>query len=334
MALTASRWRCEEPEDFQVEELPLYAPAGEGGHTFVRIEKRLRTTEEVARDLARAAGVRSAEVGYAGRKDRMAIATQWLSVPGLDPSRALAISLPGVRVLEAVRHPHKLRTGQLRANRFSCLLRDLEDARCDLVRERLRDAEERGLPNPFGAQRFGRDGDNVQRGLALLGEGRVSGGRRAARFLVSAVQAAVFNDVLEARAQPLEAVETGDVALRHDSGGRFVVIDAALEAPRARAFEISATGPIFGHKVLSPEGLPGELERRVLASYGIDPDALPRLPGVRLRGSRRAFRVRPQAPQVQREGPHLRVDFTLLPGCYATLVLEALVGAHVLGGGE
>ncbi|MGE4653219.1 MAG: tRNA pseudouridine(13) synthase TruD [Myxococcota bacterium] len=334
MSLPASQWRCEEPDDFQVEELPLYAPAGEGGHTFVRIEKRLRTTEEVVRDLARAAGVRSAEVGYAGRKDRMAIATQWLSVPGLDPSDALAISLPGVRILEAALHPHKLRTGQLRANRFSCLLRDLEDARCDLARARLGDAEERGLPNRFGAQRFGRNGDNVQRGLGLLREGRVSGGRRAARFLVSALQAAVFNDVLEARAQPLEVVESGDVAQRHDSGGLFVVTDAAQEAPRARAFEISATGPIFGHKVISPEGLPADLERRVLAGYGIDPDALPRLPGVRLRGSRRAFRVRPEGAQVQREGPHLRVDFTLLPGCYATLVLEALLDAGLPGGGE
>ena len=99
MSLSARPWRCEEPEDFQVEELPLYAPAGEGGHTFVRIEKRLRTTEEVARDLARAAGVRSAEVGYAGRKDRMAIATQWLSVPGLDPSRALAIGKNNTKII-------------------------------------------------------------------------------------------------------------------------------------------------------------------------------------------------------------------------------------------
>ena len=45
------------PEDFCVDEVPLYSPTGEGEHTFVRIEKRLRTTEEVARALARAAGL-------------------------------------------------------------------------------------------------------------------------------------------------------------------------------------------------------------------------------------------------------------------------------------
>ena len=206
MSQSESRWFRVEPEDFRVDEVPLYEPTGEGTHTFVRVEKRLRSTEEVARALARKAGVRAAEVGYAGRKDRMAVTTQWLSVPNLDPAGAMEISLPGIAVLEAVRHPHKLRTGQLRGNRFSCLLRDVTDARCEAARARLEQAVERGFPNRFGSQRFGRNGDNLRRGLALLHGERISGGRRAARFLVSAVQAAVFNDVLAARPLPLRVL--------------------------------------------------------------------------------------------------------------------------------
>ena len=65
--------RFASPEDFRVEEIPLYAPAGEGEHTFVRVEKVGRTTEEVARDLARAAGVAPRDVGYAGRKATVAV---------------------------------------------------------------------------------------------------------------------------------------------------------------------------------------------------------------------------------------------------------------------
>jgi len=53
-----------DPEDFVVEEIPAYAPSGAGGHTFVRIEKRGRTTEAVARELARVAGVRPGDVGF------------------------------------------------------------------------------------------------------------------------------------------------------------------------------------------------------------------------------------------------------------------------------
>ena len=37
------------PEDFVVDEIPSYAAQGTGPHTFLRIEKRLRTTEEVVR---------------------------------------------------------------------------------------------------------------------------------------------------------------------------------------------------------------------------------------------------------------------------------------------
>jgi len=170
--------------------------------------------------------------------------------------------------------------------------------------------------------------------LALLRGERVSGGRRAVRFLVSALQAAVFNDVLAAREEPLDVLQTGDVALRHDSGGLFVVTDVAREAPRARAFEISATGPIFGQRVSSPEGAPALRERGVLASYGVDPDALPRVPGVRLRGSRRALRLRPDVLRLEREGGHLRVDFELPPGGYATLLVEGLLAVEADGSSE
>src|SRR5205814_2114842 len=82
-----------------VEELPAYAPAGEGAHTFLHVEKRALTTEQMAQAIARALGVPRAEVGVAGQKDRQAVTRQWISVPGVDPERALALSLDGIRVL-------------------------------------------------------------------------------------------------------------------------------------------------------------------------------------------------------------------------------------------
>ena len=38
-------------EDFFVEELPLYAPSGAGEHLYLTIEKRGRTTPEVAKEI-------------------------------------------------------------------------------------------------------------------------------------------------------------------------------------------------------------------------------------------------------------------------------------------
>jgi tRNA pseudouridine13 synthase len=314
------------PEDFVVDEQPLYAPSGAGAHTFVRVEKRLRTTEAVARDLARAAAVRAQDVGYAGRKDRAAVATQWFSVPGLAPEAALDLPLENARVLEAVRHPHKLRTGHLRGNRFAIRLRGVgADSRARGA-ARLAEITARGLPNRFGVQRFGRAGDNAERARAFCaGELRVRD-RRDARFLVSAWQAEVFNAALAARETPLDALERGDLAMRHDSGGAFLVEDPEQERDRALAFEISATGPVFGPRMTWPGGAVAQRERAVMTAHGLDPDAL-HLPGVRARGARRALRVRPDAARLDAEGDDALLCFELPSGSYATVLVEELFGS-------
>ncbi len=312
-----------EPEDFRVDEVPLYAPTGEGEHTSVRVEKRLRTTEDVARALARAAGVRPRDVGYAGRKDRVAVTTQWFSVPGLDPTRARDLTLAGARVLEAARHGHKLRTGHLSGNRFRIAV-DGGDAA--VARARIEALVRDGLPNRFGGQRFGRDGRNPERARRVLAGEAAGGDRRSARFLISALQAQVFNAVLAEREPPLSRLEAGDVAVKHDSGGLFVVDDPAVEQPRADTFEISPTGPIFGTRRRSPDGMLTERERAILSRFGIDPANLRAPRGIPLRGARRPLRVRPDEVQVLATPRGVEVRFTLPPGSYATVLLEEVFG--------
>ncbi len=317
------------PEDFVVVEEPLYPPAGEGGHTFVWIEKRGLTTEQLARALASVCGVAPGAVGYAGRKDRHALTRQWLSVPDLEPERALELELPEARVLEAHRHRHKLKTGQLRGNRFEIVLRGRGEADLATARRRAAELTRRGLPNRFGAQRFGRAGDNAERGRALLAGGAPPRDRRHARFLLSALQSEVFNAVLDDRGDAYDGVESGDLARVEASGGLFWVEDADRERPRAEAFEISATGPIFGTRMRAPRGGAGERERQLLASWGIpEPDAM-RLPrGLRAKGARRPLRVRPRELEVSPLAgePGLRVRCGLPSGAYVTVLIEALVG--------
>jgi tRNA pseudouridine13 synthase len=323
-----------EPEDFQVEELPLYPASGAGEHTFVRVEKQLRTTEEVARALAQAAGVRTRDVGYAGRKDRRAVATQWLSVPRLEPQRALRLEIDGVRVLEAIPHGHKLRTGQLRGNRFKIAVREVDAGDCEAAQGRLAEICRTGMPNYFGAQRFGRDGGNAAHGRRLLrGELRLKD-RRQARFALSALQAAVFNDVLAARPLPLDQLECGDVARLHLTGGSFVVEDLEREQPRATAFEISPTGPIFGNRVIEPAGDVAARELAALESHGLRPPELTPPPGIRMRGSRRPLRVRPVDARIRdRSNQGFWLDFELPPGSYATVLLRTVLGEEPRVGG-
>ena len=315
------------PEDFVVEEIPLYEPSGQGAHTFVWVEKRLQTTEQVARDLARLAGVPARDVGYAGRKDRVAVTRQWFSLPGLDPARALDLELAGARVIRAESHPHKLRTGHLKGNRFEIVLREVDGGALARARAAMEEIFREGLPNRFGAQRFGRAGSNVEAARRLLRGEPARVDRRSARFLISALQAAVFNEVLCRRPLPLSRVERGDVARRVDSGGLFVVEDEAIENDRAARFEISATGPIFGLRVTLPQGAVAEREAAALEALGLPPLGELRPPrGIRLRGARRPVRVPLAELDMKPDGDRLELRFELPAGSYASVALEELFG--------
>ena len=67
------------PEDFCVEEIPSYAPAGEGEHLYVFFEKRGLNTPDAVRAIAQQIGARSDEAGWAGLKDRQAVTRQGVS---------------------------------------------------------------------------------------------------------------------------------------------------------------------------------------------------------------------------------------------------------------
>jgi tRNA pseudouridine13 synthase len=322
-----------EPEDFVVVEEPLYPTSGEGDHTFLYVEKRGRTTEQVARELARVGQVSARDVGYAGRKDRHAVTRQWFSLEGVEPERALDFDLQGAKVLEARRHGHKLKTGHLRGNRFEITLRREGECEIESIQKRADDLVRRGMPNRYGEQRFGRTGDNALQARKLLEGGPPPRDRRAARFLISALQSEVFNAVLDERADAFDRVELGDLARVEESGGLFWVDDLDREGPRAEAFEISATGPIFGKKMRSPVGQVARLERDVFDRFGLPSDlsrlSLPR--GIRARGSRRPLRIRPEGLEVLplTDGGGLRVQCGLPSGAYVTVLLELLVGSVI-----
>jgi tRNA pseudouridine13 synthase len=323
-------------EDFEVTELPLYEPCGEGDHCFVFVEKRGRTTEQVAATLARAVGVPTREVGYAGRKDRHAVTRQWFSVPLRAGSGFPQLAEDGVRVMTASRHRHKLRTGQLAGNRFRLVLRELSAAAADRAAARLTELSRFGFANRFGAQRFGRAGDNARAGEQLWRRGAARGrDRRAARFLLSALQSDVFNEVLARRGELLPDADAspgtraidrllrGDVAVVHRSGGPFLVEDPEREQPRADALEISPTGPIFGDRMRPAAGDVASLESSVLAARGVEPRA--RVAGVRMPGTRRALRARVLDPVFTcAPGGQAVLEVTLEPGVYATVLLEEL----------
>ena len=341
----------ERPEDFVVEEIPAYEPAGSGTHVYVRFTKTDRTTLDAVRAIARALSCEPRAAGFAGMKDRRAVTTQTISLEaprGVDPldlaRRARDLALEGLVVHAATPHGNKLKPGHLAGNRFAIALRGVPTDRVPEVTGALEKVARDGVPNAFGAQRFGAAGDNAERAMAWLrGRERPPRDPRIQRLLWSSLQSAVFNAVLGERVGDgsWASVLEGDLLKVRTSGGLFVCADVQTDRIRAATGEVSPTGPIIGAKMRWPEGAAAAIERRVAnATLGEDFDlAKTRSLG---EGSRRALRlwvdelrwdVAPEthADVADNRNPVgtattcVRVYFVLPKGAYATTVLGAAV---------
>jgi len=159
------------PEDFCVEEVPLYEPCGEGTHVYAFIEKQQLTTHDAVARMAAALSVRRADIGYAGRKDAQAITRQWISIEHIDPDKLMTLDCPQIKVLKIGRHGNKLRVGHLSANKFMIRMRNLSVSakQAEEIAQAIMEVLiRRGVPNYFGPQRFGGRSDSGRLGEMLI----------------------------------------------------------------------------------------------------------------------------------------------------------------------
>ncbi|HJT78231.1 MAG TPA: tRNA pseudouridine(13) synthase TruD, partial [Gemmataceae bacterium] len=251
------------PEDFEVEEIPAYEPSGSGDFLYLWVEKRDMGAEYFARQVAQRLGIPTGEVGTAGMKDRRAVTRQMVSVPARAEEGLGRLEGEGIRVLRVSHHGNKLRPGHLHGNRFRVLVRDADPAAAERLGPLLERLRQEGLPNFYGPQRFGHDGETAALGLALLrGEPppTSASGRRPnlrspflRKLALSAAQSALFNHCLARRLADglLRRVIEGDVMAKWPFGGLFVAADVAREQERFDGRETVHTGPIFGRKTFA-----------------------------------------------------------------------------------
>lgn len=319
------------PEDFQVEEIPAYSPTGEGEHLYVRFEKVGLDTEFAVKRIAAALGTK--EAGWAGLKDRHARTTQWASFHKGDRDKALALTLDDIRILEAARHGNKLRTGHLKGNRFILRLRGADASRRDDAQRVLDQLAATGVPSFFGEQRFGRGGATLSRAKEwILGDARPPRAPFERKLHVSAVQSAIFNELLAERIRGagLASLVKGDLCRKEDTGGMFVATDVEEAHARAERFEISATGPMFGAEMRWPEDDAKAIEEAALAKAGLDAAKLERFRRAG-EGTRRPYRFRLSEPTVSADDEGLVVSFVLPAGGYATIVMRELTRDAISG---
>jgi tRNA pseudouridine13 synthase len=313
------------PEDFQVEEDLGYTPEGEGEHLWLWVEKRGMNSDQVARQLARLAGVRQVDVGYAGLKDRHAVTRQWYSlhVPKSAMEQAAQWHDPQWRVLHLARARRKIRRGSLRGNRFVITLREVRGDK-QAIETRLREIAARGVPNFFGEQRFGHD--NIARAEAMArGELRVAD-RRLRGIYLSSLRSALFNTVLARRVNDGSWDRALDGEALNLNGSRsFFVADAidAVILHRLATGDIHPSGPLWGRGDPPSRGEALVLEQ---ASIAACPEIWRQAcSNAGMEQERRPLRLAVQALQWQwSDDTLLHLEFGLPAGAYATVVIREL----------
>jgi len=312
------------PDDFKVNEILGFELNGEGEHLYLLIEKRGLNTEELVNVLARAIGKSPKIISYAGLKDRQAVTTQWLSIhcPGeeIDVS---SVSGEGWRIIDSKRSLKKLKTGALQGNAFTLVIRNIEGK--DEVEQRLHKINEIGVPNYFGLQRFGHNGQNLVKAKEVLLENKKIKNRFLKGIYYSAARSYLFNLILSARVSQgnWNKALAGDVM---QLGGTHSIFN--VEEPdevinkRITTFDISPAAPLWGkgEERVTADALSSQT--KAIAEYTAWMQALEN------HGLERAYRSMVLAVSNLKwcwEKDSLEINFDLPAGSYATSVVQELL---------
>ncbi len=327
------------PEDFIVEEIPLFVPSGQGEHLFLKIRKKGTNTDWLAGQLAKLLNVKRHDVGFAGLKDRNAVTTQWFSVylPGKttpDVEQLIPESLAAnMTILEQTRHLKKLRRGALIGNRFTLVIRDCTGDKSQLE-QRIQDISRRGIPNYFGEQRFGhqqeQDGDiiwgNITRATAWFsGETKKPKNRNQRSMYLSAARSLIFNHILSARIEQgnWDKPISGDLFMLGNSKAWFADDTDKQLLDRILSFDIHPSGALWGKGLPESSSDTLALETQVAAHY---PVLCQGLEQHGLKQERRSMRI--QVTEMAFEWldeSSLELSFVLPAGSYATVFLNQIV---------
>ncbi|WP_104636994.1 tRNA pseudouridine(13) synthase TruD [Helicobacter felis] len=336
--------------DFSVCEEPLYPFSGSGDHTILKVRKKDQSTWEMLSLFSQISGCKMADFGYAGLKDKQAITTQYISLPKIH-APALEKHTPtllehGIKILEISAHSHKIRLGHLKGNHFFMRLKKLKPTDAHKIEQVLGFLKTYGFPNYFGAQRFGKKGDNFKQSAPRS--------KKLNAFFLSSYQSHLFNHWLSARmrlntllahfsAQELRAefanlkLDTlkalqdqehyfklleGDI-LCHYPFGKYFVHEDPLNSARLITQEIAPTGLLTGQKVMHAQNLAWSLEC---------PYAHP----LKAQGDRRYALVFPAEVRfsyISQEAQG-KLEFFLPKGAYATVFLEEIAGRTLFSSKE
>jgi tRNA pseudouridine13 synthase len=335
--------------DFTVDEIPLYEFTGEGEHLVLHVRKKNMTTWEMIGAIARYLDIKTKDIGYAGLKDKHAMTMQYISLLAKGNEERLEnFEHENIKILSMQRHNNKIRIGHLKGNRFRIRLKKVLGVQKDKLDSVLKWVKANGVPNYFGNQRFGNDGNNWQEGKDIL-EGKLKMRNRKSRtFLINAYQSRLFNDWLSKRIELSMLLESfseadaekffklpegtlkgtkeqpnffklleGDLMMHYPFGRVFELESLEEEAKRFSEWDIAPSGLLAGKRVSRTQKASGLIEKQY--DEEISENGARRYAWIRVTDIKKTY---------VEEKAHYELEFTLPKGSYATNVLDVLRGGQ------
>ena len=332
------------PRDFVVEEIPLYEFSGEGEHMILFIRKKGLSTNEMIGEIARYLNIKNRDIGYAGLKDKHAMTKQYISINKQHEEALEGFKSDSIKIISKTYHNNKIRIGHLKANRFYIKVKKVNPTSAAKIDEALKNISTAGMPNFFGYQRFGNDGDNHILGEKLAKGNAKERNPRVKKLLINAYQSHLFNLWLSRRLEinslvssfKVQEIETllnmpndevkkmkaqkhpfklisGDI-MEHYPYGRLFDFDGSEEdLNRFNKRDITVTGLLCGKKVKNSAGVAGDIERDFNDTINAD-------------GARRYAWVYPTdiEGRFNPQEAQYEMNFTLPKGSYATVLIEEI----------
>lgn len=335
--------------DFVVDEIPLYPFSGEGEHLVLHVRKKNLSTWQMLDIFSNHLGIKGRDIGYAGLKDKNAQTKQYISIPKKFEPMLENFEHEGIKILERQYHNNKIRIGHLKGNRFFIRLKKVNPTSAMKIQEALKAIKKNGMPNYFGFQRFGGDGENYLKGKAILEGTLKEKNKKLKQFYINSYQSYLFNGWLSRRIQISKLVESftpeelahelsmdkselesmkkqkhpfklmhGDVMM-HYPYGKLFHYESEEEIDRFNKHDISFTGLLSGKRATRAELPAQSIEQEYdTISEGID-------------GARRYGWIFPEEieGEYKENEAWFELHFTLPKGCYATVLIEEIAKREI-----
>ncbi len=336
-------------KDFIVTEIPLYEFSGNGEHLILKVRKKDLTTWGMIKIFSEICGAKAREFGYAGLKDKDGMTIQNISIHKKYEKYFENFSHPKIKILNSAYHNNKIKTGHLKGNRFFIRLKKVNPTQSKILTSVLKKLQTQGIANYFGYQRFGREGDNFQRGKEILQNKINEKDKKMRNFFISAYQSHLFNLWLSKRVQisklfdsfdekelfslfnfPKETISQikkqphffkilpGELMHHYPYGRVFLCEDIKTESERFFQKDITPTGLLAGRRAQNATGIAGNFEKDIIKECE---EFCQKMQGAR----RFAWIWIKDLDFVYKENEAwFEINFTLPKGSYATTFLEEL----------